>query len=475
MARKSRKGQRPDAQQSAKVIWRCCSYCRLSDEDPSGRISNSIENQRNLNRAYMNQRPDLVYAGEFIDDGKSGTTFSREGFVRMMKEITAGHINCIVVKDLSRFGRNYIDTEDYITKVFPFLGVRFIAVNDGIDTISEDFHEKLLEMRLKNLTNDLYAKQVSQNVGQAFDEMGEEGICHGPVPPYGYLICSGDSGRRHLVIDEEAADIVKMIFSRFLKGESFHAITKRLNDCHIAPPMRHFSDLGLYKSKCHEKETQWYRSTVRLILENPAYCGCLAVKKHSCSLYRGIPNHKIPKEEWKFVYHTHEKLISKEEYEEVQNMLEDRKRRSPGAGPAPEGRPANLYAGKMRCGCCNRPLRRDYFKNRKGKRTFYQCCEGYKYKSTATPCKSCYINEDKLGRIIRELLGKYNQLFLEKPHLGDTLMEGPGINRDSEEGRLTRELIEIFIRKITVAGSSKLKIEFTFRDALLPYCAPGKE
>lgn len=450
MARRSRKSKQANTLMVMPIIWHCGSYCRLSDDDHTGKISNSIGNQSILTRDFINQCPEAVFTAEFIDDGKSGTTFSRNGFNQMIKEIMAGRINCVVVKDLSRLGRNYIDTEDYITKVFPFLGVRFIAVNDNIDTMAPDFDEKLLHMRLKNLTNDLYAKQVSQNVGQAFDEMGEEGIYHGPVPPYGYLICCNNSDRRHLVIDKEVVEIPKLIFSRFLNGESLYAITKYLNDNNIVPPMRHFSDLGLYRSNCHSKETRWYKSTVKLILENPAYCGCLAVKRHNRSLYKGIPNHKIPKEEWKFVLNTHEAIISIAVYGTVQKMLEIKKvERAEKAISVDGPRTVNIYAGKMRCGCCGRPLKRDYFKNRKGGRSFYQCCEDYKYKNTMSACKSCYINEDKLGGIISELLYKYSQLFLEKTQILDVILKDTGLNADIDEAKL-------IITELDSLGSQKM-------------------
>ena len=432
MARKSKKNKMPQDEEMPKR-WRTGSYCRLSDDDRSGNISNYIEKQSILNREYISKCPDMIYVAEFIDDGKSGTDFSREGFENMMKEIMEGHIDCIVVKDLSRLGRNYIDTEDYITKIFPFLNTRLIAINDDIDTAAPEFEEKMLQMRLKNLINDLYAKQVSQNVGQAFDKLGEKGMFHGPVPPYGYLINNDDPKKRFLVIDKAAADVVREIFTRYLKGDSLYAITKYLNEDHILPPMRHFSDLGLFRSNRHVKESKWYKSTVRLILENPAYCGCLVKRKHNGSLYKGIPHHKIPKEEWGLIYDRHEAVISVAEYNAARKLLETRKIESEKREAASaSARKKNIYAGKMRCGCCGKPLMRSYYLNRKGERNYYQCCEGYKYKSTAGICKQCYMNEDPLGEMISRLLTDYTELFTEKARIKNALALDIGLKKDTD-------------------------------------------
>lgn len=463
MARKSRRNRWTQNQKILK-LWRTGSYCRLSDDDRSGKISNSIENQSSLNREFISKCPDMVFVTEFVDDGKSGTDFSRAGFKKMMEEIMAGHIDCIVVKDLSRLGRNYIDTEDYITKVFPFLNLRFIAINDNIDTAAPDFEEKVLQMRLKNMTNDLYAKQVSQNVGQAFDELSEEGVFHGPVPPYGYLI-NNNLEKRFLVIDETTVDVVKEIYVRYLKGDSLYAITKYLNGSHILPPMRHFSDLGLFRSSRHAKESKWYKSTVRQILENPAYCGCLVKKKHSGSLYRGIPHHIIPKEEWVLTYDRHEAIVSAAEYDTVQKMLEVRKGESEKVAAATIAiRRENIYAGKMRCGCCGKPLIRSYYINRRKGRDYYQCCEAYKYKSTTTKCKQCYINENQLGEMISLLLSNYAKMFAEKGQISNTLTANKGIKENIEE--INQTILTLENRKYQMTAKKK-ELYSDFRQGIL--------
>lgn len=455
MARKSRKHEEISIKNTLQVIWYCASYCRLSDDDRTGKVSNSIENQKTLNREFIDGKMDLMFVDEFWDDGKSGTTFSRKGFDCMMKEIMAGHINCIVVKDLSRLGRNYIDTEDYITKVFPFLNVRFIAVNDRFDSNDSDCNDKMLNMRIKNLTNDLYAKQVSQSVGQAFKALAKKGVYHGPVPPYGYLIDNEIPAERHLVIDTKSADIPRRIFSRYIGGESIYSITKYLNENQIPPPMRYFSELGLYRSKKHASETKWYKSTVKSILENPAYCGCLAVRRHKRSLYQNIAEQKIPKEEWEFVYNTHQAIICRDDYEKTQKMLAEKTAQHEEmseAAAAAALRKENIYSGKMRCGFCGKPLLRGYFLGRKEGRSYYQYCEAYKYKNTLTDCKKCYVNENKLEQIILALISKYCSLFMEKSQMLDQILNQSDFKQklnkmEQEISDLEKEKQGILIKK----------------------------
>ena len=426
MARKSRKTVKIVAIE--KLVWNCASYSRLSDDDHTEYESNSIENQKELIKKHIEQSEDLLFIESYADDGISGTTFHRPGFENMMEDIKNGKVNCVIVKDLSRLGRNYIGVEDYITKIFPFLKVRFISINDNFDTLNPECDEKMMEIRIKNLANDFYAKQVSLNVGTAFKNMGEHGVYHGPVPPYGFLIDNSDKEKRHLIIEDSYAEISQMIYLRFHSGESIYSITKYLNGQKIVPPMRHFTDLGLYRSKAHEKEILWHRSTVKRILTNPAYCGCLVVSKSKRSLYQNIPWHKIPEEDWELIENTHEAIITREIYEDVQQMLKKKKEKhSEYIQVAQNSRKENIFSGKMKCGHCDENLQRDYFwlADRKG-RTYFQHCKGYSFKEVKTKCKECYMNENHLEQICLRLISQYINLLADKWHVLNLIVNSEG-------------------------------------------------
>ena len=270
-------------------------YLRLSIEDSTSCESESIENQRLLINDYIKHHPELVLYKEYSDDGKTGTNFNRSGFIDMMREIKEGKADCIVVKDLSRFARNFEESEDYLLRIFPLLNVRFIAINDDVDTFAENFDEKVLSISLKNLFNDYYAKNVSKNVGPIMAQIKDEGGYWGARPPYGYMIDPEDY--HHLVIDWQTAPIVQEIFKRFMSGDSYYSIVKWLQKNKIKPPARYFAEKGLFTTNRYNTLTKWYKSTLKGFLINPVYAGHLVKAKHKRSLWFNIPEHKIPREQ----------------------------------------------------------------------------------------------------------------------------------------------------------------------------------
>jgi len=409
MARKSRKayGTIPDVQK-AEILWKCVLYFRVSNDDPEEDESNSITNQRKVAYDYLKRHPEIVFIQEFVDDGRTGTTYQRTGFEQMMHFVRAGQANCIIVKDLSRFGRNYIDSENYITVVFPFLGVRFISILDTLDFEEGIEGDKLLQVRFQNIANDYYAKQVSANVSPAFKKLAEKGVYHGPVPPYGYLIRSDGKGKRYLVKEEGYAEIVKEMFELYHSGISLNALTKYLNQKKIAPPFRHFTDLGLYKSKRNADNTMWYKSTVRGILENPAYCGCLPEAKSERALYKNVPLRKVPKNEWKLVEKTHEPIVERSLYNKVQELLEINKEEAMRkVEQCTSENCSNIFAGVIRCGRCQGAVRRSYYTYGKNQRTHYfKCCAAY-YFQGHEDCTAVYINEKKLKNVVFQVLQKH--------------------------------------------------------------------
>ena len=232
MARVSRKRKNIPTNETASHIWRTALYVRLSVED-NGKDADSIENQIAFLESYVSGCPDLSKVELFVDNGYTGTNFQRPEFNRMMETVQAGVIDCIVVKDLSRLGRNYIETSQFVEKICPFYGLRFIAVNDSFDT-SAVTNAAQLSMALSNIVNDYYAKDISRKVTSALQTKMERGDYIGNYAPHGY--CKDPENKNHLVIDPETAPVIRQIFQWRSEGVSYMGINRRLNEAGIPSP-----------------------------------------------------------------------------------------------------------------------------------------------------------------------------------------------------------------------------------------------
>jgi len=242
-------------------------YARLS-------VGDAIETQIALLRQYVSEQTDMIEAGLYQDIAQTGTNFNRPGFIKLLDDIKAKKINCIVVKDLSRFGRNYIETGNYLECVFPFMGVRFVAIGDNYDSNYPSTGDDLM-LPLKNLINEVYAKDISKKVRSQYEMKRKRGEFCGTFAPYGYI-----KQGNVLVVDDYAARVVKQIFRLVLEGHSTHAIAAFLNESKILPPNRHRYEQGLLKGEKHSKCKQWYKSVVKRIIQNPTYTGRLEQGKY---------------------------------------------------------------------------------------------------------------------------------------------------------------------------------------------------
>lgn len=278
-------------------LFYCYAYGRLSKEDGDKIESDSIKNQRDLIHSYIGQHPELKLVMEGYDDGYTGTNFERPYFKEMLEAVKEQKVNCVIVKDLSRFGREYIEAGRYIEKLFPALGVRFIAINDGYDTAYLDASSSLI-LPFKNLINDSYCRDTSIKVRSHFDVKRRNGEFIGSFAAYGYSKDPKDKNR--LVVDPEAADVVREIFARRISGMSCQAIADELNTLGVPSPMEYKRSRGMkYKSgyRVHNK-TRWSATAVRRILQNEVYLGVMEQGK------RTTPNYKVktvvyrPPEEW---------------------------------------------------------------------------------------------------------------------------------------------------------------------------------
>ena len=351
MARVSRKRKSLPEAAAASRIWRTALYVRLSVED-NGKDADSIENQIALLESYVFGCPDLSKAGLFVDNGYTGTNFHRPQFQQMMEAVQAGVIDCIVVKDLSRLGRNYIETSQFIEKICPFYGLRFIAVNDGFDTAAVTDTAQL-SMALSNIVNDYYAKDISRKVTSALQTKMEQGDYIGNYAPHGY--CKDPENRNHLVIDPETAPIIRQIFQWRSEGVSYMGINRRLNEAGIPSPGQYRLEHGIETNNNRKgRPVLWNKHMVTEILKNVVYIGHLAQKKGSQCLYAGIPYHITSEDEWIVVEHTHEPIISVELFEAVQKInRESAERSKANSGKyAYLPREKNIFGKKLTCAEC---------------------------------------------------------------------------------------------------------------------------
>lgn len=353
-------------------IYHAAIYVRLSKEDgdvstSAKAESNSISNQKDFIRNFLADKKDIRIVKEYVDDGYSGSNFDRPSFQTMMEDIKRGVIDCVVVKDLSRFGREYIDSGRYIERLFPALGVRFIAINDNYDSVTGKSQGDEIIIPFKNLINDAYCRDISIKIRSHLDVKRKNGEYIGAFVPYGYE--KSDDDKHKLVIDIYAAGIVKEIFRLKLHGMSQDAIATQLNNEGVLAPMEYKQSTGSgYQTGFLQNEKSvWSSVTVRRILENEIYIGNLVQGK------RTTPNHKVkqevvkPESDWIRIEKNHEPIISDRDFEIVQRLLGMDTRISPDSDMV-----YNL-SGIAVCADCGSPMTRKITTAGDKKYAYYIC------------------------------------------------------------------------------------------------------
>lgn len=331
-------------------------YARLS-VDSDERKNESIETQMEIAKEFIDRQGDMILYDSYVDLGKTGTNFEREGFERMMRDVRMRKIDCIVVKDLSRFGRNHIETGNYIEKIFPFMGVRFIAVTDNFDSMNISRQDETLSINLKNLVNEMYARDIALKIKSSRKAQWEQGSYTGGVPPYGYKVERID-GKRCLFVEEVTSDIVKKIYDLFLFGKGMAEIVVWLYEKRIVRPSEYHRTGQIY---CQDKEKllEWSKRSVKGILTNPVYMGCL-IQGSTCGKdYMLRDRHDIDPEDWSVKEHTHEPIVSESVFLEAANRLEKmsmycNKDGFSKAVPLDE----DIFADVLYCGDCGSKMRR---------------------------------------------------------------------------------------------------------------------
>lgn len=341
MARKSRRaGVVPAKQDSIDVFkYKVAVYARLSREREDTIERGTIENQVEFVTEYVKQQEDMEIIDCYVDDAFTGTNFDRPGYNRMIADLKEGRFNTVVVKDLSRLGREYVQVGNLIERIFPLYGVRFIAILDNYDTLNRDSG---IMMPVANIANTLYALDISKKIHSGKHSMMARGV---PVstPPYGYKLVKNDKNENEMVVDEEVAPVIRRMVDMFLSGKSYAEIVKVLNDENIptAAQYRSRNDPERLEKLSYLK---WKGKMIRDIFMNETYRGTLTMGKDKACLYKHEKRHRTSSDEWLVFKNHHEAIISEEEYEEIQKLRpKDRPRR--------EARP-NLFRGKIFCGKC---------------------------------------------------------------------------------------------------------------------------
>ena len=425
-------------------IFYAAMYLRLSRDDISAgdggkpasvkAESESIANQRELIRAYICEQPDIELYDIYADDGFSGSNFDRPEFKRMMRDIEAGGVNCVIVKDLSRFGRDYIEAGRYIQKTFPALGVRFIALTDHYDSLQADTGESSIVLPVKNFINDSYCRDISTKVKSGLEVKRKNGEYISPFAVYGYR--KDKENRNRLVVDEYAAGIVRKIFAWKIAGMAVAAIAEQLNGLGILSPKEYKKSLGLkYNSGFSGAgRSLWGSASVKRILTDETYLGHLLQGKTQKVNYKVKKSVEKPKEEWVRVENTHEPLVPEDDFQIVQNLLKSDSRLGPGMEKA------GLFAGLLFCGDCKEQMVRRV--NRyKGKEKVYYICST---KNRGEGCSRHSIEEEVLKGLVEKTVKKYTNTFLEEKTLFDRAKEkeegSPAISAyDKEICRLKEE------------------------------------
>ena len=422
---------------NSKKIYHAAIYVRLSKEDGDvatvgKRESNSISNQKDLIKNFLKDKKDIVVVSERVDDGYSGSNFERPAFQMMLEDIKKGIVDCVVVKDLSRFGREYIDAGKYIERLFPALGVRFIAINDHYDSLEGKSQADEIVIPFKNLINDAYCRDISIKIRSHLEVKRKNGEYIGAFTPYGYQKDSDNKNK--LVIDVYAAGIVKEIYRMKLSGMSQTAIANVLNKQGVLSPMEYKHSLGIRiqdNFKTHE-QAEWSAMSVKRILENEVYTGTLVQGK------RTTPNHKVkklmkkPETDWVRIEKNHEAIVSEREFALVQRLLGIDTRTSPNE--------EKVYplSGLVVCGDCGAMMiKRDVPAG--GKIYAYYICSRH---AATKECAAHRIPMKKLEETLLELVKIHIENILDMKKIMDFIHAVPFQELDIKELETRKEAKE---------------------------------
>lgn len=381
------------AKQNETIIGITALYCRLSRDDGAEGESNSIANQKKLLAKYAKEHG-FTNTKFYVDDGYTGTNFNRPGFQQMLEDMEMGYISTVIVKDSFRFGRNYLEVGQYTDYYFPEHNIRFIAINDCIDSDNgeDDFSA------FRNVMNEMYAKDISRKVRSSHRLRGNAGEPLAP-PPYGYV--KDPENKKKWIIDPDAAEIVRRIFRLCIEGNGNETIARILQDDKVLVPQAYWQSKGMSRGgkKTQPNPYKWCKTTIAKMLEQQEYCGDIINFKSYSKSFRNKTRVENPKENWAIFKDVHEPIIDRETWERVQVLTKNFKRRK----PKNENVKKSIFTNLLYCGDCGRKLWFNINKQNPSIR-FYSCSN---YKGLRGTCESThYVREDSLEQVVKMELFK---------------------------------------------------------------------
>ena len=414
-----------------KKIWSVALYIRLSQEDSDNgtekQESNSVTSQKTLLNEFIEEHDDLIVYDTYIDDGFTGTDFNRPSFQRLLEDMRNGNINCVIVKDLSRLGRNYIEVGNYIEQVFPLFNIRFIAINDLVDSFKNPSSTNTILVPFKNLINDEYARDTSTKIRTSLNGKKKKGEFIGAFSSYGYIKDPKD--KHKLIIDEVAADIVRKIFNwNVNEGLGKIAICHKLNELGILNPTGHKKlELGQNYNNYGIKDNTytWTPSTVRNILNNEVYIGNTVQGKRRTKSYKVHKVEVVPKEEWVRVENTHEPIIDKETFTKAQELS----RRD--TKVSQKTNELSIWAGFLKCADCRRAMNKKSSTNKSGSKYEYYICSTYRKKSNKL-CTKHTIKEELLEKAVVQAINLHIDLLINTEEIIKQINESSFQNLKNE-------------------------------------------
>ena len=340
--------------------WRLGKYLRLSKDDfkrgavksNSKEISDSIENQRKLLNEFEQMNADeFEWSDEYKDDGFTGTDADRDDFQRLLSDIRSGKINCVIIKDLSRLSRDYVEAGILIDRLFVQMNVRFISLHERIDSYNDPDSVSSMVVPITNVMNDQYCYQTSKKIRQVFDYKRRNGEYIAPFAPHGYIKDPND--KHALLVDPDAAEVIKQIFTMFLGGMSISALAMYLNEHGVLSPSEYKRSKGMnYKTQLSDNNAMWSTKVLHNILTHPIYTGDLVQGRRKVKSYKIHTIEDVPPEDWIVVENTHEAIIEKPLFEKVQQMLKRDTRTSP------KKNELYLFSGFLKCADCGKAVTR---------------------------------------------------------------------------------------------------------------------
>ena len=407
MARTSKRYIEKKNENTERKVFKAGIYTRLSNErtEEWREKSYSIETQILSCKEYaLKENIDVLEV--YTDYEYSGTNFERPSFQNMMQDIRDRRINCIIIRDLSRLGREYLEMGRLIDKVFPFLGVRFISVNDKLDTVKETDSKKSFEVTLKNIINDMYAKDISVKIKTSKHNRARNGYFIGSVPPYGYKIKKSKEGQK-LVIDENVRFIVEEMFELTLQGKSQYEVAKHFNEKGYAPGMIYYKTGRVYRQ---DDDPEWNKGTISKMLTNPAYTGTLVQGVKQQNLAKGIKQHFVDESQYIICENAHEAIISNEVHERILRERQERKKNHVFSSPMHnfENRDyENRFKGLVINNNTGKELNRRTRIYGKNKDRLYYSFQNERFSGSIKPEKSVFIMERDLDQAISDKISEF--------------------------------------------------------------------